>query len=386
MPGKNGLPGQVRGSRSPEPESKKKETNRAEKLESGRKFTAEKTSSGSQKPAKGSEKILPVSEGKKTGITPAQNKAATGALVSPNEHSRNLAPGINTESLSGQTVPARDAFMQIAAAMGFPKDALSVALLAFARFFSLSINPQQMSILRRDILTAGKQSSPGNAEGRAALEADALSACIALDKGVALSPEVLGRLSGLLTIPVSPDSGFPQKDRGEDGKPDRDELPAAEEIKKIAEEYGGNEGFLDFLNVLPGKNGQYWVVYPFNIKLRGTELAVILRLLKREPVSLWESEQLMADIAGPKRQWRCFLEKKTGKFRADIQVFPEVSAAALGELLKDAELFFGKKAAGKSLFGDFSGFEKIVIRNGKETASWVDDLCDENLTSINEEV
>ena len=375
-PGKNTLPGA-----SGKPEPQKPPTQKSATQNPAIQKPAPNKAAISR-PQDGKGQVFPqkASLGQTGNRSPLSNVSIKTALHQ-NHHIKE-----NADTLPVQTVPAREVFMQTAAAMGFPKDSLSLALLAFARFFSISLSPALMGALRRDILATGKQSSPGTAEGKAGLEADALAACLALDKGAALSPETLERFSRYISILMPPDPNFHQKGSGEKDEPDRDEIPAAGELKEIAEEQASNEGFLDYLNALPGKNGRHWAVYPFNIKLKGTEISVILRLLKRGPSSLEQGEHAIADIAGPNWQWRFFLEKKAGKYSADIRVFPAISNEALDALSKEANGFLGKNAAGKALFGDFSGFDKILLRNGEEASSWVDDMCNERLPLIDEEV
>ena len=307
-------------------------------------------------------------------------------------------PNTPVEKTAGtETVFARELFKQIAGALGFPQDNLSVTLIAFLRFFSLSPNPVSIKNLRRKVLSSQKTSSSDGAKEKAALpegnlvrplassrtrrqvEAKALALVSALDKGVDLSPEALERYvrycdpmvfaedeEGAVAIPVSPDS----EER-------REEPPNAEELRSIAQEQSPKDGFLDILNSLPGKNGKYWIVVPFKINVGGTVLKVFLRLLKREPLCPGEAEYAIIDIAGPKRQWRYSLERKDKKLRADIQVYPGISAGALKFLSKEAELFFGKEAA---------GFEEIKVENGERMPSWMEKLCNENLPSIDEEV
>ena len=402
MPGKNSLPGSLGKSESQRSEQRKEDSNRTERSASKKESSAAENeskravkNSGAAENSRdtGAKKAFIHSQDengqilqKRTASGLPVNRSSLQSLAKETKFSQNLSAGKDGEAPTGQTIPARAVFMQAAAAMGFPKDTLSIALLAFARFFSLSLNPALMGALRRDILATGKQSSPHNAKGKAALEAEALAACLALDKGAALDPETLERYSHFLTFSQPEDAYTAWQDNGEGESQDRDEAPTADEISKIAENQTAKEDFLNYLNVLPGKNGRYWVVKPFKLKVKGTELTVILRLLKREAPSLTEGERAIADIVGPKRQWRCFLEKRSGKFCADIRVFPDVSASTLGALLKEAEHFMGKQATDRALFGDFLGFDEIRIANGMEAASWVDDLCDELLPSIDEEV
>jgi hypothetical protein len=248
--------------------------------------------------------------------------------------------------------------------MGFPKDALSAAILAFARFFSLSISKPLMGNFRREALASGKSSS---AKGKAGPEAEALALLAALDKGVVLSPEALERYARVSNGTVSGDSAH------------REEVPAPEELAAIAAEAAKKDELLDFLNSVPGKNGQYWTVFPFRIIIKGTELRVLIRILKKDPV-FRDGERVIADISGPKRQWRCFLKKEAGTFRADIRVYPELPQKALRLLTKEAKRFLGGPAV------NFSGFDGILVQNGAGFSSLVDELCDESLLLIDKEV
>lgn len=306
-------------------------------------------------------------------------------------------------------IPARELFSQTAAALGLPGDTLSVTLLAFCRFFSISPDPALLKILRRELLESGMPSSPETAGEKAALEAEALGTLAALDKGVSLSPEALEQYSRFFSPPVfaepggegrgeSPGGGTGGgasgggtsgggtgggKERGKQSSRGGDEILNEKELRAIAEEQAKKDTLLDVLNTLPGKNGQYWTVYPLKINIRGIELKVFVRILKKEHGASVDDGQLIADIAGPKRQWRCFVEKAAGKFRADIRVYPALSPRALKTLQKDAERFLGE---GAGIAGNFRGFGRILVQNSEEAPSWADALCAESLPSIDKKV
>ena len=300
--------------------------------------------------------------------TPDWSDRITKASVKPgmiplDSLQKEALPENGFELPGGKTVLAQELFKQIAAAFGLPQDSLSVSLIAFLRFFSLSADPDVLKALRREILPSAS-SSPKSAREKAALEAKALAGTIAFDKGVDLSQEVLELLAGYLSPSV-----FDENDK--DNEPGREKLPNAEELESIAKEQSREEKFLDFLNSLPGKSGKKWLVFPFKINVKGTVLSVFLRLLKREPFFQGESEYLIVDIAGPKRQWRFFVEKIDGKVRVDINVYSGLSAKALESLEREAKRFF----AGE-----------VRVRNREEVPSWMEELCDEILPSVNEEV
>ena len=291
---------------------------------------------------------------------------------------------------SGQSVlSAGELFRQTAATLRLPVDSLSVTLLAFSRFFSLSPSQTLITALRREVLTAS-DSLPRSAAEKAVFEAKAMAAAAAADKGITLSPEALERYARFLEAPAFIDDGESSGKNafawGGDGKKNsrnREEVPEKEELQAIAEEEASEDGLLDFMNSIPGKNGQYWVVFPFNIKVRGIELKVILRILNGGPFSGGEKEHVIVDIAGSKRQYRCFLEKASGKLRADIRVYPELSPKALKLLSKKAESFLG---AGNAFAGNSFEFEEILVRNGEEIPSWAGILLEEYLLSIDKEV
>ena len=288
---------------------------------------------------------------------------------------------------STETISARELFKEIARTLGLPQDTLSVSLIAFMRFFSLSPDPSLLRTLRREILSSQKTSSPGTAIGKAVLEAETLAMVSALDKGVELNQDALKRYAGYLE-PMTFAHDTDAQDSSEQGAGEenpREDLPNAEELRLIAEEQASDsdqkDDLLDLMNSLPGKDGKYWKLIPFKINIGGTELKVFLRLLKRGPICPGESEYVIADIAGPKRQWRCIFEKTGEKLRADIQVYPGLSAKALKDLEGEAERFLKGSAA-----GNFSGFDEVKVRNGEEMPSWMEDLCNKRLPSVNEEV
>ena len=335
----------------------------------------------------------------KAGIQATQSisqKASGGTQANPpvksnpallNTFPQNRIPGNQPGTLNErgaatqQTIFARELFKQTAANMGFPKDTLSVALMAFSRFFSIPPNNALIGALRREILSQPKNSQE---TGKNLTEAKAMALLSAADKGVTLQPEALEHYAGFF---VSPDGEKQHRQ-------ERKDAPEQEELKIIAESEAQEDPLLDVLNSLPGKNGQYWLVFPLNINVRGTELKIFLRILKREHGSVLdrlsggEDDQLIADISAPKRQWRCFLKKAGGKFSADILVYPECGEKTLSFLQKKAERLLGKNGGLPWLkaAGNFCGFEEIQVRNGEGFSSMADYMGAEILPVVDEEV
>jgi len=301
---------------------------------------------------------------------PAQSALPQGPLA------EKPAEPMPAESSAGKPVLAGEFFKAVADGMGLPKDTLSVALLSFAHFFSMPVTPELVKTIRREILTSGKGSSPKTGPEMAALEAEAMARVSADDKGIILSNEALGRYAAYLGTPG-------HGNRGRRETPDRDKNPTAEEIKAIAEEQAQNDGFLDLLNSLPGKNGHYWLVLPFNVRIKGIEFDILIRLLKEGAFSSGGNRHLIADIKSPRKQWRCFLRETDGRFRAEIRVYPAYHPKALKLLQREAVRFLGECGG---MTGSFKGFDEVLVRNGEADFSWVDDLNAENLLNVNKVV
>ena len=300
---------------------------------------------------------LPGSETAKIGLSQKSQLGQSLPLQDTNQS--NTTPFLKGNP--GEPVfPARELFSQTAAALGLPKDPLSMALLAFTRFFSLS--PSLLGNLRRETLLSLKASGESPKES-SLVESRALALTAALDKGLSLSPAALELYARYFVPPVQGNDDKPQKER--------EDPPPAEELQAIAEEEAEKDDLLSFLNYLPGKNGQKWMVYSFCIRIKGIDYNVILRILKQES---GEEEYLIADISDPKRQWRSLLKRRGDKFSANIRVYPKISDRALKKLAKKAETFLGE------------GFGEILVQNEESIPSWVDDLYAEPLPIIDKEV
>ena len=265
-----------------------------------------------------------------------------------------------------------------AAALGLPQDVLSITLLTFARLFSLAPGADLMANLRKEVLGSGS-SSPKTEKEKAVLEAKALAAIAALDKGVILSRDSLEAYAAVA------DSGeFSRKHKNQKDKQDfseQKEEPETRDLQELFENFeqnGNDEHSLNFLNRIPGKNGQRWIVWPFNYSSGGTELKVLVRLLIKEPRinPLGSGGFIIADITGPKRNWHFFLNKSAeAKLEADISVFPALASKDLKALRKEMEDFFKNLAAET----------EVRIHNGEESPSLAEELGNEIFPSINKE-
>jgi hypothetical protein len=265
-----------------------------------------------------------------TGKETAQPQQSQASPFSALPQAKVPAPvGVPAAPLA-PTLSGAEVFKAAAAALGLPQDALTNALLSFTRFFSVTPEPTLLTNLRKDVLQSSP-SSPKNAKEKAAMESRALAVSAAFDKGVSLSRECLDEYAA---VPGGSDFSEDQKRRKEHSFNQKEE-PKAEDVKKLFEDSGQNEGekhFLDFLNRIPGKNGQRWIVWPFNYCSGGTELNVLVRILIKEPLN----HLILADIVGPKRKWH-FIFDKNGKEKlvVNLYVFPGFPKGELKSLQKE---------------------------------------------------
>jgi len=197
----------------------------------------------------------------------------------------------------------------IAPASGLPSDRLSSSIISFAKFFSLPLKPQVLADIRRQALALPvlEQNTLQTAKGAtAAMQGDtsvrlaaqsiikatqsvpsatqsvqqAITLCAAAleSKGVELAPKGLEAYVDA----VDPDSrrqNGQKQDRQKKDKNDNEEAITGDSLKKAAFEYLEKDSLLEILNRLPGKNGQRWIVLPFDFSEGGREYNVSMRIL-----------------------------------------------------------------------------------------------------------
>jgi len=256
-----------------------------------------------------------------------------------------------------------------------PPDSLSRAVISFARFFSLPLEPKLLSALRREALSS-------RAAGR---EAAALGAAAAADKGITLSERALAEYAAAIegksfaqedaaTVPASaekPQNTGQRESPPEDRQQSNDtaerepgQKPGSQETGNNSRNSGGsrekhqpdlqgknsqlngniqddgtelqrrvtkileNNPFLDLINRIPGKNGQ-WIVVPFSFCEDGLDFSVTLRiLLNNDPCKTLVSGRLSADIkvsrsGREQKRWLVTLERpeKNTEAGAELCVF-----------------------------------------------------------------
>ncbi|MDR2702375.1 MAG: hypothetical protein LBB72_08085 [Spirochaetaceae bacterium] len=221
-----------------------------------------------------------------------------------------------------------------------PQDGLSRAVIAFARFFSLPLEPKLLAALRREALGA-------RAAGR---EAAALGAAAAADKGIKLSEQALAEYAAAIeggslapedAVPASADEPQNAGRHGEDSQANdtaerepgqepenqdagtgnnsrsgggfRDDgnlQEGATELQRVITEILGKRPSLDLINRIPGKNGQ-WIVVPFSFSEDDMDITVSLRIQTDKALV---SGRLSADIkvtrlGREQKRWLVTLER-----------------------------------------------------------------------------
>jgi hypothetical protein len=253
------------------------------------------------------------------------------------------AANVSKPSVSSTINTPRSA-ASLAAALGLPQDKLSASIISFARFFSLPLKPQLLADIRRQAFAppaqTGNQSiavktalteaaaakvisanantaEDTSASLNAAKTRQAFAAAAAESKGVELQQKGLE----LYTEAVDPDSrrqdgGHQRKRRNRDQNEHTEKVSSkngsvkksqyaeisspqfftAGNLKKMSFENSDQNPLLDILNRLPCKNGQRWIVYPFDFVEGGKEYFVSMRILLDDECSLNRAVCMALDI------------------------------------------------------------------------------------------
>jgi hypothetical protein len=232
--------------------------------------------------------------------------------------------------------------------LNLPPDSLSAALVSFARRFSLPLDQALLTRLRREALSLNMSR-----------ESAALAAVAAAAKGVGLTPEALEKY----TAAIDPDArreqsgadsqgggqgrersgrdGRPPENSGEDEAGDRpgrvsvSGIPDAGGLGKIRDDIDGNDPLLRVLNSIPGKDGERWMVYPFQVSAGGKRFLVSMRVTAGNG---GEGARLAVDVAGEDRRWLFVLDQPAspGRRRAEAAI-PNLTAGDAGGTDKSRE-------------------------------------------------
>jgi hypothetical protein len=285
-----------------------------------------------------------------TGINPRKNISESSAGNTTAVKTERAANVSKSPVSSAVNTPRSAA--SLSAALGLPQDKLSASIISFARFFSLPLKPQLLADIRRQAFTppaqAGNQSAAGktalaettaakdmaaktaeastaktifantaedtSASLAAAKTRQAFAAAAAESKGVELQQKGLesyaeavdpdsrrqhgerrrNREQHKQTEKISSKNGSVKKSQlGEISSP---QFFTTDNLKKMSFENSEQNPLLDILNRLPCKNGQRWIVYPFDFVEGGKGYFVSMRILLDDERSLNRAVCMALDI------------------------------------------------------------------------------------------
>jgi hypothetical protein len=260
-------------------------------------------------------------------------------------------PAAKALSTFPRSVPA------LLAAAGLPADKLSASIVSFARFFSLPLKPELLSVIRRQVLTTTQQDSnkPFPVESKSGSsvsseivskirEAVSLAACAAASKGVQLTAEGLESYAAS----IDPERQKRQQRRNQRERGDNREEPRPSKVqtedteknshaltsylRETALESAEKDPLLEILNKLPGKNGQRWIVLPFEFNNNNRNFQVSLRILLENENCMFNTgymnSRMVLDISEIGKTKQLFLLKARGGtiHSLDVFVYPSYSS------------------------------------------------------------
>jgi hypothetical protein len=278
---------------------------------------------------------------------------------------------------------------QLVRLLNLPQDGLSSALAGFARGFALPLQPALFARLRRESLALKARQSGGSAESAP------LAAAAAAGKGVALSGEALERYARAIDPEYaaagddSRDSGEGQLsgeegalfgERGGDGPGERQDRAGGEDaaraIREILEkalkragegaeiEMPEDESPVSFLNRLPGRDGNFWMVYPFKINCKKLAIRLSVWILLLDGVCSENSFAgqsggspvggITINAAGEKRRW-IFSIKNPGGPAAKTRVLVSPPCGEAARKRTEEEI--------REVLGGFGG--EVMLESGE---------------------
>jgi len=235
---------------------------------------------------------------------------------------------------------------------GLPQDKLSASIISFARFFSLPLKPQMLADIRRQAFSQPNplsQSAPQTASQTAAAQLNAnlsgahhspanqsaawaktrealsLSAAAAESKGAELTDKGLESYAEAIDPDSRRHDGEQQRRKRDKNEQDektvlKNEDVTAQSVKEMAFEYVEHNPLLEILNRLPGKNGQRWIVLPFDFTEDGKSYKISMRVLLNDEKIFGSAVSLALDISSENSR-RLFIMEFTGGKPAKVFVY-----------------------------------------------------------------
>jgi hypothetical protein len=256
-----------------------------------------------------------------------------GGKNSNDQPVKNVTSKVQAQTVKTSAPVSVRSASSLASAAGLPQDKLSASIVTFARFFSLPLKPEMLSAIRRQAFSP--QNAPPSASSQSAAspeakdtsgstaakvrEALSLSAAAAESKGVELQQKALEAYAEAVDpeLQKRQNSGEQKKKRRD--KDQNEKLKTspitASALEKTVLQSVQNNPLLDILNKLPGKNGQRWIVLPFNFPQDDPEYRVSMRILLDEQTPNRAACMALdiAENADTGRRWMFMLESANDK-------------------------------------------------------------------------
>jgi hypothetical protein len=251
------------------------------------------------------------------------SKTAIEQLVQKAKLSPTGSPTGSMAKSSLTKTPAAKPLSLLMSAAGLPADKLSAGIISFARFFSLPLKPELMASIRRQSLSP-ETSAPSR-------ETLSLAAAAAESKGVELRPKGLEWFAEAIDPDWRRQDGEERdrrerrhKKQGQENAPPKIGSLSPSGLKKMALELAEKYSTA-ILNKLPSKNGQHWMVFPFDFCESGREFRVSLRILLSAGKQPPNNVVCMAlDIAETSRRWLFVMNPAKGKVgKLSVYLQPE---------------------------------------------------------------
>ena len=247
-----------------------------------------------------------------------------------------------------------------------PADKLSASIILFARFFSLPMKPEVLTAIRRQAFIPQnasisqtetvksaitqsellKQETTGNSDSSVLTEKNrivfSLAASAAESKGVELEAEGLELYANAIDPEMErrKDSNSHNRQRNKKQNEQNNEDAGFKSgpincntLKKIALESAEGNSLLYLLNKMPGRDGQRWIVLPFDINENGRDYRVSLRILPEtlKCVSIMALD--IVEISNLKKRSTFILEAVNGSIKTlNIYMQSELSTKVKHQL------------------------------------------------------
>jgi hypothetical protein len=291
------------------------------------------------------------------------------------------------------TISASRSVMSLINSLGLPSDKLSASIISFTRFFSLPLKGEQLAAIRRQAFTQSQSETPqaemkqSTAKNSAAsLIADKnrvtliLTATAAESKGVELQPKALLSFAEAVDPEWQRRSDadgqkHEQRNRNQEQKDENTHSKTgavnSSGLEKLALESAEKNPLLYLLNRLPGKNGQRWIVLPFDISQDGKDFHVSMRILletKQDRAVLMALD--IAETTDTDNRWLFAIESANNQIvRLSVFVKPDLPQKVHSSIKRELSLLLGipsQRVSVKSRLDDFpceSAFTEDLLRS-----------------------